>query len=384
MMIRLILFCTFILLALPVQAETPDAAQQKLQQVEQKIESQKAARNDIAKKLEGLQEELNELRSAIVGKATRLKSQERKVTGLENKIRDLDVQKQIILGVLKQEQSKLADLILALTRIRRTPPEALIAKPGAPLQAAQTAMILRGIVDPIEKKTRELKEKLEELDSIESSLRLEKELLSTQSGKLDLDQKKLDELIERRKALYEATRTDLKQQDIEISALSVQAANVRDLIRKLDERRAAAPEKPKKDSNKGRTLLPKSFGSVQPPISGVVRVNYGGTSDWGTRSEGVVIEGRKGGVVVAPMNGVVRYTGPFKSYGNLVIIEHSGGYHSLVAGLGKIDTVVGARVDAGEPLGNLSATAKGRPDIYFELRQNGQPINPSRQFPDLG
>jgi septal ring factor EnvC (AmiA/AmiB activator) len=68
----------------------------------------------------------------------------------------------------------------------------------------------------------------------------------------------------------------------------------------------------------------------------------------------------------------------------MVIIEHGKNYHSLVAGLSKIDTVIGQSVMAGEPIGSLGSARSGRPALYYELRQNGKPINPSRVFADLG
>ena len=71
--------------------------------------------------------------------------------------------------------------------------------------------------------------------------------------------------------------------------------------------------------------------------------------------------------------------------GNMVILEHKNGYHSLIAGLKKIDTVVGQTVSAGEPLGFLDRGGEGRkPSVYYELRRNGEPVNPALKFADLG
>ena len=97
---------------------------------------------------------------------------------------------------------------------------------------------------------------------------------------------------------------------------------------------------------------------------------------------GVVIESRPRSTVVAPMSGKILYANKFKNYGKLIIIEHKDGYHSLVAGLGKIDTVVGQVVIAGEPLGTLSVTSTqgGRPTLYYELRKNGKSVNPSKKL----
>jgi len=82
------------------------------------------------------------------------------------------------------------------------------------------------------------------------------------------------------------------------------------------------------------------------------------------------IENRSGALVVSPKAGIVKYSGEFLKYGQIVLLEHGKNYHSLIAGLEKIDTVVGQKVSEGEPIAN------GGKSVYYELRYNGQPVNP--------
>jgi septal ring factor EnvC (AmiA/AmiB activator) len=70
------------------------------------------------------------------------------------------------------------------------------------------------------------------------------------------------------------------------------------------------------------------------------------------------------------------FAGPFRTYGLILIIEHSEGYHTLLAGLGRIDGTVGQSVVTGEPVGTAGSAETGNPSIYVELRRNGQPIDP--------
>ena len=116
----------------------------------------------------------------------------------------------------------------------------------------------------------------------------------------------------------------------------------------------------------------------------MIKTRYNEEDDFGAKSKGVSIEGYGGALIVAPMGGVIRFAGYFKNYGNMLIIEHKNGYHSLVAGLENIDTVVGQAVNAGEPLGVLHKSSSGqKPVLYYELRQNGKPVNPTKKFGDL-
>ena len=79
--------------------------------------------------------------------------------------------------------------------------------------------------------------------------------------------------------------------------------------------------------------------------------------------------------VIAPYDGQVAFAGPFRGYGLLLIIEHSEGYHTLLAGMARIDCTVGQRLLAGEPVGVMGQD-DAKPALYVELRHNGQPVNP--------
>ena len=63
-------------------------------------------------------------------------------------------------------------------------------------------------------------------------------------------------------------------------------------------------------------------------------------------------------------------------YGRILIIEHGERYHTLLAGLERIDAVIGQWVLAGEPVGTMGDPADDIPRLYLELRRTGEPINP--------
>ncbi len=121
---------------------------------------------------------------------------------------------------------------------------------------------------------------------------------------------------------------------------------------------------------------PRSAALVMP-ARGKLVVGYGEREAGADEtSKGVTIEARASSQVVAPYDGKIVYAGHFRGYGQILIIEHGGRYHSLLAGLDQIDGVVGQWVLAGEPVGVMSGTPGGKPRLYMELRRTGQPINP--------
>jgi septal ring factor EnvC (AmiA/AmiB activator) len=82
---------------------------------------------------------------------------------------------------------------------------------------------------------------------------------------------------------------------------------------------------------------------------------------------------------VAPHDGEILFADIFRGYGKILIIDHGQGYHTLLAGLGRIYSTVGQAVLAGEPVGVMNekqGTSGQRPEVYLEMRYNGLPIDP--------
>jgi septal ring factor EnvC (AmiA/AmiB activator) len=125
-------------------------------------------------------------------------------------------------------------------------------------------------------------------------------------------------------------------------------------------------EAPPPDERSARAI------SVQLPVAGRIAAGFGRVDD-GLRSSGITLAPAAGAQVVAPAAGRVAFAGPFRGFDRIVIIEHPGGYTSLVTGLARTDTEVGAELVSGAPLG---VAGVGRPLVGFELRRAGVPVNP--------
>ena len=82
--------------------------------------------------------------------------------------------------------------------------------------------------------------------------------------------------------------------------------------------------------------------------------------------------------VVSPASGEVAYAGVFRSYGQVLILNLDGGYAVVLTGLQTISARVGERVRAGQPVGEMSANASPAPELYVEVRRDGQPVDPGR------
>ena len=119
-----------------------------------------------------------------------------------------------------------------------------------------------------------------------------------------------------------------------------------------------------------------SRGSLRTPAVGRISGRYGEKAQPGTTRKGITIETRALAQVVAPHNGKIVFAGNFRGYGQLLIIDHGEGYHTLLAGMLRIDVTMGQSILSGEPVGIMGSGENVAPSLYVELRRNGQPINP--------
>lgn len=402
------------LLSLPaLAAPTPKSKTEALKTYREKLTTEQKLKEELEQKAEAQNLEIAKIKDSLIESAARLREHEETIRDHELEIQTLEARQQLIKTNLQQDRVSLSRLILALERLRRVPPEAMIARPDAPYETAQSALLMAEITSNIQKEALALKDKLAELETIGIKMAERKESLLKESAKLQERHNETQKLVAEREEIFRKTHKDIAAREAEIQRLSLQSKNLEDLVARLEKDRIKQEEKererererleaerklaaiqmqtgvkpPAKPEPPRKKQVPAPAGRIttaQLPISGIIRTRYQEKDDLGAISNGLSIEGRPGAMVLAPIDGKIQFAGAFKRYGNLIIIEHVKGYHSLVAGMGKINAVVGQSVSSGEPLGLLPEPAgSARPRLYYELRQNGQPVNPSVVFSEL-
>lgn len=111
------------------------------------------------------------------------------------------------------------------------------------------------------------------------------------------------------------------------------------------------------------------------PIEGEIISVFGETLE-APFDQGILIQASAGSRIIAPYSGQVVFAGPFQRYGQLLIIDHGDGYHTLLSGFDWLGVSEGVKVEAGQLVGSLASDKQGNSRLYLELRRRGKPANP--------
>ena len=295
----------------------------------------------------------------------------------------------------------IGEVLAALQRIGHRPPPALIASPEDALQAVRTAMLLGAVLPEMRHEVEALANDLSELLNVRKQIAAERDRLKNEVASLGNERTRMTALVEERQKQQAEREKALDAERARAAELAHQVDNLKDLIAKLeqglDPATRAAREAARSDMrpamsalrDPGRLAPAVAFaslrGQVPIPVNGVKLKEYGAPDGIGGVEKGVSIATRAGAQVTAPADGWVVYAGPFRSYGQLLILNAGNGYHILLAGMDRISVDLGQFVLTGEPvavMGNGShiaailATGSSQPVLYIEFRKDGIPVDP--------
>lgn len=357
------------------RAETRPA--RALKGVQRELDARRQRQADLDRKSQALSREIDRLSRQTVHAAQRIQGREARVATLAARLRRLDAETAAKRAALIREEQHLGATLAVLERMALHPSAILAAAPRAPNDMVRRAIILRDLVPRLAARARALDDRLIKLASLRAATDGERRRLGTTTAALDRARAALEDLIATRRRLMARTDAQRRREAARSHALARRASSLRELIARIDARarkrraRVAATRRPRAEPRAAT-----ASGAARLPVRGRIVRRFGQTDDMGQPSQGIVIRTRAGAQVVAPYAGKVVFAGPFRGYGRILIIEHGGGYHTLLAGFSRIDSTLDQRVLAGEPVGIMGAPATGTPSLYVELRKNGRPINP--------
>lgn len=373
----------------PATAEPPEdggakSAVKRLEKVKREIGEGREKAVQLKKIARTIDEELGRIRRDMVAAASIIQEQERRVVGIEKALGELKAAEKAKLAELSARRVQLAGVLVALQRVARYPPEALISQPRSPADTVRSAILLRAAVPEIETRAVRLRDDLESLAEARREMAEKKAQLASVTTGLERERKRLGALFGQKTALKHRTLAQGRAEVRRLKVLAGQVSGLRELLNRLYKSGRQQKSRPSTGAKapaglpggvKG-TPISRQRGKLPPPAVGRIVGRYGQAMASGLTRKGITLQTAPGAQVVAPYGGRVVFAGKFRGYGQLLIIEHTEGYHSLLSGLARIDSAIGQEVVAGEPVGVMGRPDNRKPVLYVELRRNGRPINP--------
>lgn len=410
---------------------------QDLEQIQEQIDQGKIEATELKQKADALGKDVVRLQQELIRSAAEVQDAESEATELERELAELSEREQANATDLERKRVQLTGTLMALERLSLRPAEAAFFSDRMPVDEARAATLMAAATKALDERARQLQSDLAEVQELREVAAARQEELTASVDRLAQENQHLAGLLKQKAELQEATLAQSEESRKRQAQLATQAKSLKDLLERLEAARAeeearqqaAATEAAKKEAERQAAkeaaeqaaqeraveedqgankpddgeqvaaleqrpppvlrlqpppanlpAFPKKAGSLVRPARGEIAAKFGQRTDAFGEGKGLVITTRAGAQVVTPFDGQIVFEGPFRSYGQILIIEHRGGYHTVLAGLSHVDVVVGQWLKAGEPVGAMIESAEGRPQLYVELRRSGQPFDPAPWF----
>lgn len=348
-----------------------------------------------------LADERRRLNQALIDSASRIRATEDRIAAMEDRLHEFDGGEANIRKSLDSRRTQIAEILAALQRIGRRPPPAVFVGARDATESLRTAMSLEAVLPEMRSEANKLQAELSELAKVKVAKATERNQLTAELADLARMQKSMESLIEERRAKQAEVEQAIAKERERAAMLSRQVDNLKDLIGKLEPGSDGQKRTTKKANlaalNDPSRMGPavafvSAKGRLSLPVNGTKVKDFGTPDGAGSNEKGISISTRPGAQVTAPCDGWVVYAAPYRSYGQLLILNVGGGYHVLLAGMERITVDPGQFVLTGEPVAMMgsgtqvaSAAASGsssvigspQPVLYIEFRKDGTPIDSS-------
>jgi septal ring factor EnvC (AmiA/AmiB activator) len=380
-----------------------DAIKQRAQELEAARSAQKTSADAQAKlkaEISAIGQDRSKLNEQLIDVAGKVRAAEAGIGDAEMRLRPLDAREQTIRSSLDSRRSEVVEVLAALQRAGRRTPPALLVRPEDALQSLRTAMLLGSVVPELRTRATGLANDLSELIALRKTIATDRDRLAGDRDKLKADQTRLTALVDERQRQQGAIEKDMEAEGARAIALAKQADSLQGLIAKMEQDVKAAAKAALAASQSGRSdpallrnpnrtspaiAFASAKGLFRFPVNGAKIREFGGSDGAGGIEKGISLASRPGAQVTTPCDGWVVYAGPFRSYGQLLILNAGGGYHVLIAGMVRISVNIGQFVLTGEPVATMGSTSQvasilatnaSQPVLYVEFRKDGTPIDP--------
>lgn len=323
--------------------------------------------------------------------AARIQQAEAAISVAEAQFALVQGQRRMLDEELAERREPIVRLMAGLQSLVRRPLALSVLRPGSLRETVYLGAIIDSTIPLVRERTADLRG---DLDRARGLVGEAQELIETRrenERQLALRRQQMVALAAQERVSADRAAGDANREETRALALAEETRDLDALVGRLEDagslrqRLAALPGpilRPPNPASARATApvqpAPSPTSSAAPtpyrlPVDGRIVAGFGEADLGGGRLAGISLAPRSRAQIVAPAPGRVAFAGPYRGFGQIVIIEHEGGWTSLVTGLAELDTRVGDEVIAGSPLGRAG---ERRQSISLELRREGDPVNP--------
>ena len=342
----------------------------------------------------GAAAEERRLAQVRVDGAARLRVTEARLSELTGQLDALEAQRAAAETRLKEVAAQLSPVLPLVQRLAQYPAETMLAVPLAPDDAVRGLLVLRRLTAGAAAEAAKVRTQEAELSRLAAAAAASLPAVRAAQQAQAAGAVQLDSQIASAQAAHATADGVAADAARRAAASASQAENVRTVLAQIDADRRSSQARAQADADRATRQKrdadaaafrqkhddlqrPAGPGVAEDqlvvPVAGALLRGWGERTDAGQAS-GISYRTPAGARVVSPCAGRVAFAGPFRSFGQLLIVDCGGGFHAVLAGSERLDVPVGRAVLAGEPVGVMGA---GRPALYVELRRGGQPVNPA-------
>lgn len=373
------------------------------------LEALEAERSAAQQKLAALEaagektlSDLDNVDAQLIAAAMESQRREEQASEAEKTLIDLGTRRVTAQMRLLENRQALEDLLAALAASNRRRPPALVVSPGKANMAVRRAILMSETTPRLAAQSDVLSEEIDTLNDLERRIRGEKARLEAAEATLALKQVEIERLAAAKRGSFADLSGDIAALKARSAKLAAEADSLRDLLQTLESHAPTAPgvkpnlrprqvaASPSKQPSataavarapSTRPLGKAVLGALKSPVAGNLLRSFGEKLPTGGKSEWITFTTRAGAQVVAPVGGSVEYARPFRTYGSMLILRTSDGYHVIITGMSRIYVTEGQAVSPGEPVGRMPDRSDPAPELNMELRLGDKVMNPAEWLP---
>jgi septal ring factor EnvC (AmiA/AmiB activator) len=289
---------------------------------------------------------------------------------------------------LAARQGPVVRLTAALQQIARRAPAMALIQPGSITDAVHRRIVLTRMLPQVMEHTKGLRGEIARSAALHQQADAAAQGMARSRDQLLKQRAELAALEQSRRVASQGLRQNADLEAERALAMSEKTRDIGDLMGKLRDASsvmdmlAALPGPTLRPNDPARTGLPAvtdvalSQSDRAPayrlPVVGTVITGFGELTGSGIRARGLTIATSPDATVISPAVGRIAFAGPFKGYGQIVIVDHGGGWTTLITDMARLTASVGDQVRQGDPIG---VAGKGKPRITIELRRQDRPID---------